>query len=91
LIFQQKSDDMTRVFLLEHLHILNDEEENVKTLGIYSSRAAALSAVERFRVLPGFIDYPQFADTTSLGRAEGFYLDEYEIDQDSWHDGFVTV
>jgi len=82
---------MTRVFLLEHLHITNDDEENIKALGIYSSREAGIAAVERFRVLPGFKDHPQFADISAPGPANGFYLDEYEIDQDCWQDGYVTA
>ena len=52
---------MTRVFVLEHLHLLNGDEEDVKKLGVYSSRESALAAVERFRKLPGFRDVPQMA------------------------------
>ena len=82
---------MVRVFLLEHLHILNDDEESVKTLGIYSTRDSAIAAVERFRQLPGFRDLPQFANHEEPGPAEGFIIDEYELDQDSWSDGYRTV
>jgi hypothetical protein len=82
---------MARVFLLEHLHILNDDEESVKTLGIYSTREAAVAAVDRFRLLPGFRDSPYFADHKLPGPAEGFNIDEYELDQDNWADGYVTV
>jgi hypothetical protein len=82
---------MSRVFLLQHLHILNSDEEDLKNLGIYSTRDAALAAVERFRVRPGFKDCPLFADTSAPGPAEGFYVDEYELDQDSWSEGYDTV
>jgi hypothetical protein len=82
---------MSRVHLLQHLHILNGDEEDVKTLGIYSTRGAALAAIERFRVLPGFKDCPQLADTSAPGVAEGFYIDEYELDQDSWSAGYDTL
>ena len=82
---------MTRVFLLQHLHLLNDDDEDVKTLGIYSTRETALAAVERFRKLPGFCDTPQMADPSLPGVAEGFYIDEFEVDQDSWDEGFVTI
>jgi hypothetical protein len=81
---------VTRVYLLQHLHLLG-EMEDVKTLGVYSSRASAMSAVERFRKLPGFRDLPALADTSALGPAEGFYIDEYELDQDSWPEGYETV
>ena len=82
---------MTSVFLPEHLHVMNDGEESVKTLGIYSSRDAALAAVERFRVLPGLRDIPNMADHDKPGPAEGFCIDEYKINQDSWTEGYVTV
>lgn len=67
---------MNRVFLLQHLHLLNDDEEDVKTLGVYSSREEALIAVERFRLLPGFSDTPNMANPSLPGPAEGFYIDE---------------
>jgi hypothetical protein len=30
--------------------------------------------------LPGFRDYP-----------EGFHIDEYQLDQDQWREGFITA
>jgi len=81
---------MTRVFLLQHLHVLGPDEEDVKALGIYSSREAALAAVERFRKLPGFCDTAQMADHSKPGPAEGFNIDEYEVDLDSWSKGYET-
>ncbi|MDR7153192.1 hypothetical protein J2W49_005172 [Hydrogenophaga palleronii] len=83
---------MTRiVFLLQHLHLVNGDEENVKTLGVFASRDSALAAVDRFRKLPGFRDAPQLANASAPGVSEGFYLDEFELDQDSWSEGYVTA
>lgn len=82
---------MNRVFLLQHLHLLNDDEEDVKTLGIYSSRGEALAAVERLRLMPGFVGIPNMADPSLPESSEGFYIDEYELNQDSWAEGFVTA
>jgi homoserine kinase type II len=82
---------MSRVFLLQHLHLLNGDEEDVKTLGVYSSREEALAAVKRFRLLPGFSDMPDMANPSLPGPAEGFSIDEYELNQDSWADGYSTV
>lgn len=82
---------MSRVFVLQHLHVINDDEEDVKLLGIYSSRALAVAAVERFRNLPGFRDTPHMANPAQPGPAEGFSIDEYELDQDGWGEGFITV
>jgi hypothetical protein len=83
---------MKRVFVLQHLHIINGDEEDVKMLGVYSSREEGLAAIERFRRLPGFRDTPQMAvHTDAPGNPEGFYLGEYELDQDSWDEGYETL
>lgn len=83
---------MKNVFVLQHLHLLNGDEEDVKMLGVYSSRELALAAVERFRRQPGFRDLPQMAEYTDApGSPEGFHLSEYELDQDSWREGYETV
>ena len=80
---------MSRVFVLQHLHLLNQDEEDVKLLGVYSSHAMACAAVERFRLLPGFREIPNMANPSLPGLAEGFSIDEYELDQDSWTEGFI--
>jgi hypothetical protein len=82
---------MKRVFVVQHLHLINGDEEDVKLLGVYSSREQAIAAVERSRLLPGFKDTPAMADPSLPGSAEGFSIDEYELDQDSWSEGYVTV
>jgi hypothetical protein len=83
---------MNSVFVLQHLHILNGDEENVKMLGVYSSRESALAAVERFRQQPGFRDLPQMAEYTDTpGVPEGFHLNEYELNQDHWSEGYETT
>lgn len=56
----RRNTPLSRVLLLQHLHLLNDEEEDVKTLSIYSNREAALAAVQRFSVLPGFKISPRW-------------------------------
>ena len=73
-------DAHTEVFLVEHVHTLDDGEEDVKVIGIPSTREAAAHAVERLRLQPGFRDAP-----------EGFTIDLYWLDQDGWAEGYVTV
>ncbi len=68
-----------RVFLLQHSHPLEDSED-YKVLGIYSSEGNALLAIDRYRRLPGFRDWP-----------DGFSIDQWELDGDAWTEGFVTV
>lgn len=59
-----------------------DEEEgdDVKLLGVYSTREKATARINRARQLEGFRDEP-----------ECFYIDEYALDEDQWTDGFITI
>jgi hypothetical protein len=82
---------MKTVFLLEHLHILPDESEDIKTIGIYCSKQDAIAAIERLKSQPGFSKYPNLIDPVAQDYVSGFYLQEYELGKDQWIDGFVTV
>jgi homoserine kinase type II len=68
------------VFLVEHVHILEGGEEDVKIVGIYSTREAAQQAVNRLQLQPGFRDAP-----------DGFTIDLYWVDQDHWEGGYITA
>lgn len=52
----------------------------VKVIGIYSSEALAEEAMERARVLPGFIEQP-----------DCFTIERYDVDKDHWPRGFVRL
>ena len=67
------------VFLVWHCHDL-DEEADYKLLGVFSTRVRANERVGRAREEEGFRDHP-----------ENFVVDEYELDKDTWTEGFVTV
>src|SRR5262249_19814657 len=71
---------MTTVFVLQHVHSRDDGSEDVKFIGVYSSREKAEEAVARMSRLPGFADAP-----------DGFCIDEYRVDQDHWDKGYATV
>jgi hypothetical protein len=62
--------------------VVIDEQEgdDVKLLGIYSSRATAEQRIARARDLPGFRDEP-----------DCFLIAGYELDRDEWLEGYVTV
>lgn len=47
-------------------------------IGVYSSEEKARNAIEKLKYAAGFCKYP----------TDCFYIDEYEIDQDHWEDGF---
>jgi len=68
---------MASVFVLQHVHAREDGDEDVKFIGVYSSREKADEAVARLVRLPGFSEAP-----------EGFHLDEYRVDQDHWVEGY---
>jgi hypothetical protein len=57
-----------------------EEGDDVKLLGVYSSRENAQARIERAKELEGFRDEP-----------ECFYISEYELDDDQWTTGFSTV
>ena len=67
-------------FVVQHVHELGDDCEDVKLIGVYSSREQAEAAVARLRSSPGFRDAPH-----------GFSVDPYEIDRDHWVEGFVSL
>lgn len=71
---------MASVFVLQHVHSQEDDIEDVKLIGVYSSREKAQEAVTRMGGLPGFADAP-----------DGFHIDEYRVDQAHWEEGYVVV
>lgn len=71
---------MTSVFVLQHVHSREDSSEDVKFIGVYSSREAAKAAVRRLGRLPGFAD-----------ALDGFHVDEYHLDHDQWAEGYAVV
>ena len=71
---------MTKVYVLQHVHSLEDGAEDVKFIGVYSSRENALATIARLSRAPGFSDAP-----------EGFCIDEYQVDKDQWVEGYSTI
>ena len=71
---------LATVYVLQHVHELSNDNEDVKFIGVYSSQANAEAAVARMRLQPGFADSP-----------DGFHIDPYDIDADHWTEGFITV
>jgi hypothetical protein len=68
------------VFYLQHVHTFENGAEDVKSIGMYSSRAEAEQAIQRLSSQPGFKEIP-----------EGFVIDSYTLDKDHWEEGYVTV
>jgi len=70
---------MNFVYVLQHEHIIDDDNEDMKLIGVYSTRELAELAIERLKKQPGFSETP-----------EGFCIDKYEIDKDNWCEGYFT-
>lgn len=81
---------MKYVFVLEHLHTHDNDEECWKRIGIYKTREEALEAIQRVNMQPGFSDYPNIIDWDSTECKNGFNIDEYELNEDHWAEGYVT-
>jgi hypothetical protein len=71
---------VARVYVLQHIHEMGRGVEDVKLIGVYSSRENAQATIERLSRTPGFSD-----------AVAGFHIDEYQIDQDQWVEGYSTV
>lgn len=71
---------MTKVYVLQHVHSLEEGVEDIKFIGVYSSRENAQAAIARLSKAPGFCE--AIAD---------FHIDEYQIDKDQWVEGYSTL
>lgn len=66
------------VYILQHSYEIGQFEES-KIIGIYSSEEKAFAVKEKYRLLPGFNEYPDNC----------FSIDKYEVDKNNWEEGFI--
>jgi hypothetical protein len=71
---------VTKVYVVQHEHVREDGSEDVKFIGVYSSREKAQAAIARLSQAPGFSE-----------ALAGFHVDEYPLDKDHWVEGYSTV
>ena len=76
------NETIQSVFVLQHLHVLPNGEEDVKLIGVYRSADAARSAVERLRTQPGFRDHPRIVDPKEDKDEQGFHIGKYPLNED---------
>lgn len=79
------------VYLVQHLHVHKNGNEDIKTIGIYSSVKNAKSAIKKISKKSGFSDFPSMIDPMKENEGSGFYIDRIAINVTSWQDGFDTV
>ncbi|MFC9898413.1 hypothetical protein ACFVMC_32380 [Nocardia sp. NPDC127579] len=68
------------VFILDHWIELENGDEIVKTIGMYSTESKAWRAADRMKLLPGFCDHP-----------DEFHVERYILGEDHWVEGFFTA
>jgi hypothetical protein len=77
---QRRGLVVNRVFLVQHVHVIDDGTEDVKVIGVYSTTKEAENAVMRAMTRSGFKTAP-----------DGFHIDEYVLDKDEWTEGYFTI
>jgi len=68
------------VFVVQHFHKFEDNDQDVKFIGVYTTSHLAERAVKRLRTQPGFRDTP-----------DGFRIDRYRLDHDHWVEGYEVI
>jgi len=81
---------MDIVFVVQHLHVLPNGEEDVKLIGVYRTLVGAQSAVGRLKIKSGFKDHPRIVDPVADDDDQGFHIGKYPLDKDHWSEGYVT-
>jgi hypothetical protein len=69
-----------KVYVLQHEHELDDGSSDVKMIGVYRTEQDADAARKRLSAAPGFREH-----------IDGFSIDAYELGQDHWAEGYVSV
>ena len=70
---------MKYVYILEHVCYLENDEEVVICIGIYSNKRKGKIALNRVSKLSEFANY-----------IEGFHLERCKLNRSGWTEGFVT-
>ncbi len=68
------------VYILWHTREIDEDTEDSKLLGVYSSWKKAQGKIEEYKLLPGFCEYP-----------DGFLIDRCVLNKDEWTEGFITL
>jgi hypothetical protein len=64
-----------RVYVVHHVRFLPGDVQDVRLLGVYSSRTSALEAVDRARAEPEFQESPRLLNDEDAGY-DGFHIHE---------------
>ena len=53
-----------KVFVLQHLHKINDNIDDIKFVGVFENRNNALIAIDKLKNVTGFQDFPDLINPT---------------------------
>jgi len=68
---------MKVVYILHHVTVYSEVEEDVKLIGVFSTEVAAQKVIKELETKPGFVN-----------AKDGFEIDKYVVDQYFWKEGF---
>ena len=68
------------VYIVHHVHAETGRDDDVRMIGVYSSKDAAKNAVLRARMQPGFRRFPN-----------GFKIAKHALDKDLLTEGFGSA
>ena len=73
---------MEEVYLVHHVRVISEEDdtEDVKLIGVYTTEKLAKEAVERLGKFEGFCDH-----------LDGFDISETILNEDIWTSGFISI
>jgi hypothetical protein len=71
---------MGTVHLLWHVHEISPDKTDDKLIGVYTTKANAMSAILRLRGKAGFKENP-----------DQFQISEYTLDVDNWAEGYSPI
>jgi len=81
---EKRSEKMKdqKIYVLQHSYDYGEdnEHEETKFIGVYSSVEQAKGAINRLKEQEGFRSFS----------TDCFYIDEYQIDKDQWVEGFIS-
>ncbi|MEU9886410.1 hypothetical protein [Sphaerisporangium sp. NPDC051011] len=76
----QDDSGNVRHFESDEFWASEEEGDDVKLLGVYSTPEKAEQRIASARLLPGFKDEP-----------DCFWYADYQVDEDQWREGYTTV
>ncbi len=75
------------VYLLEHI-MIHDDYEDVKFIGVFTSKDNAIKAINKLADKPGFCNAKRILNPFIDDNISGFIIDKCKVDNLAWQDGF---